>query len=75
MSLIPIYRPRSNAEALVIASLMQAHAIRHVMQGGAFSSMVPGPLAVSLNAQILMVESSQEATARELLTGFLGITP
>lgn len=69
--MIPIYRPKSNSEALVVAALMQAHGVAHVMQGGAFSSMYPGPLSTSLNAQTLLVEEGQADLARALLAGFL----
>ncbi len=71
MDMIPIYRPKSNSEALVIASLMEAHGITHFMRGGAFSSVVPGALSTSLNAQTLMVEASQAELARALLVNFL----
>lgn len=71
MKMIPIYRPKSNSEALVIGSLMQAHGIRHLMQGGAFSSLYPGGLSTSLNAQTLMVDAVQADLARALLTNFM----
>jgi hypothetical protein len=71
MDMVPVYRPKSDSEALVVAALMQAHGIVHFMRGGAFSSMYPGPISTSLNAQMLMVESSQADSARELLSGFL----
>lgn len=71
MDMVRIYRPKSNSEALVVASLMRAHGIVHFMQGGAFSSMMPGPLSTSLNAQTLMVEASQADLARELLADFM----
>ncbi|HEX7386316.1 MAG TPA: DUF2007 domain-containing protein [Castellaniella sp.] len=71
MTLIAVYRPKSNSEALVIEALMQAHHIAHVMQGGAFSSMYPGALRTSLNAQTLLVEEEQVALAKALLVDFL----
>ncbi|TAM90129.1 MAG: hypothetical protein EPN41_02175 [Candidimonas sp.] len=71
MDMVPVYRPKSDSEALVVAALMQAHGITHFMRGGAFSSMYPGTLSTSLNAQMLMVESSQVDSARELLANFL----
>lgn len=71
MALIAVYRPKSNSEALVVAALMQAHGVAHVMQGGAFSSMYPGALSTSLNAQTLLVEDRQVELARALLSGFL----
>lgn len=71
MGLTTVYRPKSNSEALVVEALMQAHGIAYVMQGGAFSSMYPGALRTSLNAQILLVEEGQADLARALLTNFL----
>ncbi|CAM5221656.1 hypothetical protein CDEF62S_06374 [Castellaniella defragrans] len=71
MTLTVVYRPKSNSEALVVEALMQAHGIRHVMQGGAFSSMYPGALRTSLNAQTLLVEVGQAELARALLIDFL----
>lgn len=71
MEMVPIYRPKSNSEALVISSLMQAHGIRHLMQGGAFSSLYPGALSTSLNAQTLVVDAAQAELARALLADFM----
>lgn len=71
MTLIAVYRPKSNSEALVVAALMQAHGVAYVMQGSAFSSMYPGALSTSLNAQTLLVEDGQADLARALLDGFL----
>lgn len=73
MTMVPIYRPRSNSEALVIASLLDAHRVKHLMQGGAFSSVVPGPITTSLNAQMLLVDPAQQAFAIQLLADFLDI--
>lgn len=69
--MIPLYRPRSDAQATVIASMLEAYGVDFVMQGAAFSSMYPGPLATSLNAQVLLVNRKDLARARELLAGFL----
>jgi len=71
LTLTVVYRPKSNSEAMVVAALMQAHGIAHVMQGGAFSSMYPGALRTSLNAQTLLVEDAQAELARALLADFL----
>ena len=69
--MIPVYSPRSESEAAVIASLMQAYGISFFMRGGAFSSMYPGPISNSLNAQMLMVEDDQAELAKELVRSFL----
>lgn len=65
--MIPIYSPKSESEAAVIASMMQAYGIHFVMQGGAFSSMYPGPLTGSLNAQTLLVEKENAELAMQLI--------
>ena len=69
--MIPVYSPKSASEAAVIASLMQAYGISFFMRGGAFSSMYPGPISNSLNAQMLMVEDDQAELAKELVRSFL----
>jgi len=69
--MIPIYAPKSESEAAVIASLMSAYGISFFMRGGAFSSMYPGPLTNSLNAQMLMVDPGQAELARDLIRSFL----
>lgn len=69
--MIPVYSPRSGSEATVIASLMQAYGIDFFMRGAAFSTMYPGPVSNSLNAQTLMVEDDQAELARELIRPFL----
>lgn len=71
MEMTPIYAPRSESEAAVITSMMQAYGIEFFMQGGAFSTMYPGPMANSLNAQMLMVRADQAALAKELLATFI----
>ncbi|MCC2596798.1 hypothetical protein LKR43_10645 [Pusillimonas sp. MFBS29] len=69
--MIPIYSPKSESEAAVIVSLMQAYEIPFLMQGGAFSSMYPGPVSNSLNEQILLVDEAYADMARQLLEPFL----
>lgn len=71
MDMVPIYSPQNESEAAVIVSMMQAYDIHFVMRGGAFSSMYPGPVSNSLNAQTLMVQADQEDLARELLASFI----
>lgn len=73
--MVPIYSPKTESEAAVISSLMQAYDISFFMQGGAFSSMYPGPVANSLNAQTLMVRPEQAELARQLLESFLVESP
>lgn len=69
--MIPIYCPKSESEAAVIASLMHAYGVSFLMRGGAFSSMYPGPVANSLNAQTLMVQENQAELAMQLLQPFI----
>lgn len=69
--MIPIYSPNSESEAAVIVSLMQAYKIPFLMQGGAFSSMYPGPVSNSLNEQILLVDEAYADVARKLLEPFM----
>lgn len=69
--MIPLYRPTSDAQATVIASMLEAYGVNFLMQGSAFSAMYPGPLATSLNAQVLLVSEEDIGRARELLTDFL----
>lgn len=71
MEMTPIYEPRSESEAVIITSMMQAYKIDFVMQGGAFGSMYPGPVSNSLNARILMVRADQADEARQLLASFI----
>jgi len=71
MDMTAVYAPRSESEAAVIASMMQAYGIDFIMQGGAFSTMYPGPVSTSLNAQVLLVRNDQVEAARELLAGFV----
>jgi hypothetical protein len=51
--------------------MMQAYGISFLMQGGAFSSMYPGPVANSLNAQTLMVEERSVLLATQLIRPFI----
>ena len=69
--MIPIYSPKSESEAAVIVSLMQAYEVPFLMQGGAFSTMYPGPVANSLNEQMLLVEEGHAEMARQLLQPFM----
>jgi hypothetical protein len=69
--MIPIYSPKSESEAAVIASLMQAYGVDFFMQGGAFSTMYPGPILNSLNAQTLMVHEDDVALATQLIQPFI----
>lgn len=69
--MIEIYAPKTESEAAVIVSLMQAYGIDFLMRGGAFSAMYPGPVSNSLNAQMLMVREDQAELARQLLREFL----
>lgn len=69
--MIPIYSPKSESEAAVIASLMQAYGVTFLMRGGAFSSMYPGPVTNSLNAQTLMVAEEDVAMATQLIQPFI----
>lgn len=69
--MIPIYSPKSESEAAVITALMDAYAIEYVMQGAAFSSMYPGPISNSLNAQSLLVHESDAALATQLIAPFI----
>lgn len=71
MELVAVYTPRSQAEARAIEALMRAYDIHHVMQGSQFSTMYPGSVTDSLNAQKLMVDAEQEQLARQLLAPFL----
>jgi hypothetical protein len=70
MDMTPIYTPRSQSEASVIAALMNAHEIRYVMQGEAFSSMYPGPFSTGLNELILLVAHEDVELARQLIEPF-----
>lgn len=69
--MIPIYSPKSESEAAVIVSLMQAYDVPFLMRGGAFSSMYPGPISNSLNAQTLLVDQEHADMARQLLQPFI----
>lgn len=71
MDLVPIYAPRTESEAAVITSLMQAYNVEFFIRGGAFSKMYPGPVVTDLNAQMLMVHRDDEHIARQLLAPFL----
>lgn len=70
MEMTPLYSPKSESEASVLTAMMQAYDIDFLMQGAAFSTMYPGPVTSSLNAQVLMVRSDQFELARELLASF-----
>lgn len=50
---------------------MDAYGVSFLMRGGAFSSMYPGPVANSLNAQTLMVQENQAELAMQLLQPFI----
>lgn len=71
MELVPIYALRTESEAAVITSMMQAYGIEFFIRGGAFSKMYPGPVTTDLNAQMLMVHRNDEPIARQLLAPFL----
>jgi hypothetical protein len=50
---------------------MQAYEIDFFMQGGAFSTMYPGPILNSLSAQTLMVHEDDVALATQLIQPFI----
>lgn len=70
----PIYTPKSESEASVIAALLDAYGVVFHMQGAAFSTMYPGPVSNSLNAQTLMVQDDQVELARQLIQDFVDAT-
>lgn len=70
MEMIAIYAPQTESEAAVITSLMDAYEIRHFIRGGQFSTMYPGAIPTSLNAQMLVVDAEQADLARQLLDTF-----
>lgn len=69
--MVPIYTPKSESEASVISALLQAYGVVFHMQGAGFSTMYPGPVSNSLNAQVLMVRKDQVDLARQLLQDFI----
>ncbi len=69
--MVPIYTPKSESEASVIGALLEAYGVVFLMQGGAFSSMYPGPVSNSLNAQTLLVRGDQVELARQLIQDFI----
>ncbi|PLC52885.1 hypothetical protein CR155_15885 [Pollutimonas nitritireducens] len=69
--MVPIYSPRSESEAAVIISMMEAYGITFLMQGAAFSSIYPGPVSNSLNAQTLMVDKDYVQLATQLIQPFI----
>ena len=71
MDMTPLYTPQSTSEATVIAALLDAHDVRYIMQGAAFSSMYPGPVATGLNECTLLVANEHLELARHLLEPFL----
>lgn len=71
MDMTPLYTPRSTSEASVIAALLNAHDIRYIMQGAAFSSMYPGPFSTSLNECTLLVADEDMEFARQLIEPFM----
>jgi hypothetical protein len=71
MDMTPLYTPQSTSEATVIAALLDAHDIRYIMQGAAFSSMYPGPFSTSLNECTLLVANEHIEFARQLLGPFM----
>lgn len=50
---------------------MQAYGVTFLMRGGAFSSMYPGPVTNSLNAQTLMVAEEDVVMATQLIQPFI----
>ena len=71
MDMTPLYTPRSTSEASVIAALLNAHDIRYIMQGAAFSSMYPGSFSTSLNECTLLVADEDMEFARQLIEPFM----
>lgn len=69
--MIPVYTPKSESEASVIAALLEAYGVAFHMQGAAFSAMYPGPVSDSLNAQKLLVREDQVELARQLIQDFI----
>lgn len=69
--MIPIYTPKSESEASVIGALLEAYGVVFYMQGGAFSSMYPGPVSNSLNAQTLLVRDDHVDLALQLIQDFI----
>ncbi|NGM88267.1 hypothetical protein G5B35_13215 [Parapusillimonas sp. SGNA-6] len=69
--MIPIYSPKSESEAAVIASMLEAYGVDFLMQGAAFSTMYPGPISNSLNAQTLLVREEDVALATQLIQPFI----
>lgn len=71
--MVPVYTPKSESEASVISALLSAYDVEFHMQGGAFSSMYPGPISNSLNAQTVLVREDQVELARQLIQDFIDV--
>jgi len=71
----PLYTPQSTSEATVIAALLDAHSVRYIMQGAAFSAMYPGSFSTALNECTLLVAEEDLEFARQLLEPFMQDTP
>jgi len=56
---------------MVAVATLQAHDIRHFVQGQYFGSLYPSLQIESFNARIILVEQEQLADAQELLKGFI----
>ena len=69
--MVPLYSPKSEAEAAVISTLLRAYNVSFFMRGGAFSTMYPGSVTSSLNEQMVMVRADYVPLATELLQSFM----
>lgn len=71
---VPLYTPDSEAEAAVIAGLLDACGVAYFIRGGAMAKLYPGPRIQDYNTQTFMVRMGDLPDARMLLAEFIAPT-
>lgn len=70
MAFVQVFSPRSESEAMVVRSLLEAHDIPVFVHGRHFGSLLPGIQIGTASMQSIMVPEERVADALELLAGF-----
>lgn len=67
MSLQVVACPESESDLALAVCLLEAHGIPHLVHGGAFGALLPGPPIAGWNARRIMVPAAFVEEARHLL--------
>jgi Putative prokaryotic signal transducing protein len=71
MSLVRVFTPSTEGEALSVTAMLEARNVPFTIQGAGIGALFPGALLIeSLNGRAIMVPEERAAEARALIEDF-----